>query len=282
MKHVSRVLFGFSIVAVLALFTACPQAADTKKDAPNPNPLGLDQKAAATLISDLSSISSNFEIDTTSGAITIKKEAAGTITLPKQLSTNPALTLKDAKVTKGTSVTAAKASGDAGFTLTVTKPTANKAEMVTIQLTVAGKDKSGKIVDSVFTIVVTNKKDIDEVTPPPAVTPQSLEELVNTKKAELTAAITTAITTAGDADKENVKASSFTIMPPADGFDGVTFEWSTDKAANLSFADNVATVTRPESSGENAVCKILVKLTKESVTMTAPVEVTTITVLKKD
>ena len=197
MKHVSRVLFGFSIVAVLALFTACPQASSPKKDTPNPNPLGLDQKQVAKLISGLSGISGNFDINQDSGAITLKKDAVETITLPKKLSDD--LTLKDVKVTKGSSVTSA-ASGDQGFTLTVKKPTSNKAEIVTLQLTVEGKDKNSNPVTSVFDIVVTNKKGVDANSAPSSEDPVigAITMAAGTQNHEVT--FTSVAVTGGEAD----------------------------------------------------------------------------------
>ena len=159
-------------------------------------------------------------------------------------------------------------------TAKVTQQTDEAKVDISVTLKADGQESDSK---KVITVIVPQKASSQL----PAVTPESLAQLVNSKKAELTTAITTAIGKNSGETANGVK-NNFTIVPPTEGFDGVTFEWSTDKATNLSFAGNVATVTRPESSGDNVVCKILVKLTKDSVVMNAPVEVTSITVLKKD
>ncbi|MGP1576400.1 MAG: hypothetical protein ACTTH7_02765 [Treponema sp.] len=163
MKYVSRMVFGLSIAAVLALFTACPQAADTKKNSPNLNPLGIKQTDVADTISKMDSIKDNFDIE--KGNITIKKAAASSITLPEKFGDNR--TLKDVKITSGKSVTVEKSGKD--FTLKVTKPTNGKAETVTLELKIEGKDKSGKTATSTISVTITNKKDIEEGSQSPAI-----------------------------------------------------------------------------------------------------------------
>ncbi|MGP1576198.1 MAG: hypothetical protein ACTTH7_01705 [Treponema sp.] len=198
MKYVSRMVFGLSIAAVLALFTACPQAADTKKNSPNLNPLGIKQTDVADTISKMDSIKDNFDIE--KGNITIKKAAASSITLPEKFGDNR--TLKDVKITSGKSVTVEKSGKD--FTLKVTKPTNGKAETVTLELKIEGKDKSGKTATSTISVTITNKKNIEEGSQPPA----SIKTVTATAKAGTAGAATLKMTLENDGDSyDKVKIS---------------------------------------------------------------------------
>lgn len=269
MKHVSRVLFGFSIVAVLALFTACPQAADTNSTAPETPQLQLDEgKALSALASAI-----NVTPDASTGYVVFGKTQAD-ITIPAAL-TVESKNYDIASVTSSdTSVVVAKQQ-DKTFKLEIKKPAGDKAKELTLKIVVKGKDKDAAKQKTLI-VNVLNGKGIDAKT----YTAEELKKLAQDKKEVLKAAVVAAL----KVNKENKDAvkSNFTIGTINDpAFIGMTFTWSTDPSTNLSFNGADAAVTRPEANAQDASVKIKVALTSGSATSEA-VEVITVKVAKKD
>ncbi|MGP1576656.1 MAG: hypothetical protein ACTTH7_04065 [Treponema sp.] len=152
MKHVSRVLFGFSIVAVLALFTACPQAADAKKETGSSlkNELNLTAKKALAALNDMSGVA----IDAEKGNLIIEETAGETITIPQ--SQKDGYTLKEVKIPAKKSVS-------------------SKVDGGNIVLTVKDAPKGEEVIDVVLVITKGTGKDVK--------TSEVAVKLVNKKKA---------------------------------------------------------------------------------------------------
>ncbi|MGP1576875.1 MAG: immunoglobulin-like domain-containing protein [Treponema sp.] len=265
MKHVSRVLFGLSIAAVLSLVTACSQANDTKSSQGIPAALTKAKAETGDAANEIKLSAEKVAVDAyTYAKITAKENGAGAdiaFTFGMMSSATEHKCPKaqfDANVKAGIVAKMPKANTKYTFTVELLKEEAGKKPVVLARSMIQGISKA----DAQQGGGTVTKESLNTLAADPLV------------KAALTAALT-----AGDTEASVTK--NFTITNPTDAkFTGVTFAWSSSENA-ISFTGNVATVQRPANSAADVNCDISVTLTKDGVSSDAK-KVATLTVKKAD
>ncbi|MGP1595125.1 MAG: immunoglobulin-like domain-containing protein [Treponema sp.] len=274
MKHISRVVAGFSMITVLALFAACKQPAGTSSGGSYTPPaeLGVDTtKLAGKFVQSLTN-STGLTVDQTTGMVNIKKDFNASPTIPASGELNGYNYEVENVTSSDKSIEATK--DGANWKLTIKKPEVKAGadhKVVTLTITVKGKGAdTGK---KTVTVTFRNGKDLDAKT----YTADSLKALAEKKMPAFKKAVEDAI----KANNEQVTAvkSNFTIGAIADAeLGGISLTWTVDTTGSITFAGNTATVTRGDA---DKTVKISVTLTAGSVNSEAA-QVLEVTVTKKD
>ena len=259
MKHVSRVVFGFSIVAVLALFTACQQPAGTSSSPASKPDLGVTPKALLGMI-NLSS-GSNIDVDSNTNVVTFEKDYTSSVSINKEYTVGTAkYTVTDVK-SSDNSVVEVKKGTDGKFTVTPksVKDKGGKAKDVTLTVTVQGKTKDGKDAVSHVKLTIRNSVGVEKV----AFTKDALNQLFDNNKAAFEKAVVDALKKNNETKAAVTK--DFTIVAPnAPQFTGVTFKWSAGSGSAIAFTNNTAKVTQQATEAKVDISVTLKADGKES------------------